>query len=294
MTERKDRPSTENTIRNPMEWGWRQLAQVGRAIEAAGRAIRGQATAAHPDIRRIGVADLREVLARGFGDFAACRTDVIALCVVYPVAGLLLARLVVGYELLPLIFPLASGFVLLGPAAAMGLYELSRRREQGQDTNWFHAFEVLRSPRFGSILALVCILLAVFLVWLAAAYGIYAATLGPAPPPSVGVFVEAVFTTGAGWAMIVFGVGVGFLFAVFVMVISVVSFPALLDRDIGVAGAIALSVRAVRTNLGTFTVWGIIVAGSLVIGSIPALIGLIVIVPVLGHATWHLYRKAVV
>ena len=296
MAEREQTPTrTSHTIRNPIEWGWKQLGLASGAVEAAGRAVRGSASdaAAHPGIRRIGTADIRDALAKGAGDLAACRTDIIVLCLVYPVIGLLLARLVVGYDLLPLVFPLASGFALLGPAAAMGLYELSRRRELGQGVSWLDAFAVVRSPRFGSILVLTLMLLVIFLGWLAAAWGIYAATLGPAPPASVGAFLDAVFSTGAGWAMIVVGVGVGFVFAVVVLVTSVVSFPALLDRDLGVIGAVALSVRAVRANPGPFAVWGVIVAGGLVLGSLPALLGLVVVVPVLGHATWHLYRKVI-
>jgi uncharacterized membrane protein len=143
----------------------------------------------------------------------------------------------------------------------------------------------------GSIFGLALILLAVLLLWLAAAYGIYRATLGPASPASVAAFVHDVFSTGAGWTMIVAGVGVGFLFAVLALAISVVSFPLLLDRDVGIGRAIMTSVRAVAANPGPMSLWGLIVAGSLALGSAPAFFGLIFVMPVLGHATWHLYRK---
>ena len=93
--------------------------------------------------------------------------------------------------------------------------------------------------------------------------------------------------------MIVVGVSVGFLFALLVLVISVVSFPLLLDRDVGLAAAVWTSVRAVILNPGPMAAWGLIVAGGLVIGSIPLFLGLIIVMPVLGHATWHLYRKVV-
>jgi uncharacterized membrane protein len=159
--------------------------------------------------------------------------------------------------------------------------------------NWADAFAVVKSPAFGAIFVLGLVLLAIFLLWLAAAYGIYVATLGPEPPTSVGSFFREVFTTGAGWAMIIVGIGVGFLFAVLVLTISVVSFPMLLDQDVGLYTAVATSVLAVVTNPVTMAVWGLIVAGGLVIGSLPVLLGLIVVLPVLGHATWHLYRKLV-
>lgn len=283
-------------IRNPIEWGAEQLRQATLHAESSGRSIRGpQAgeSARRPVIRRIGFADLKDALARGIDDFAACRTDVLFLCIVYPIAGLVLARFAFHYELLPLLFPLASGFALIGPVAAVGLYEMSRERERGLDASWADAFGMIRSPSFGAILILGLLLLAIFLLWLAAAYLIYLATLGPVPPASAAAFLSDVFTTAAGWTMIGVGVGVGFLFALLVLAISVVSFPLLLDRDVGVGAAISTSVRAVMANPGPMAAWGLIVAAGLAIGSIPLFLGLIVVMPVLGHATWHLYRKVV-
>ncbi len=283
-------------IRNPLEWGADQLRNANLAVGRAGHSLRRPAEARDaplPAIRRIELADLRDVLVRGLSDFGAYRTDVMFLCIIYPVAGLVLAWLAFGHDMLPLLFPLASGFALIGPVAAVGLYEISRQREQGVDITWADAFGVVRAPAFGAILVLGLVLLAIFLLWLAAAQAIYLDTLGPEAPASIGAFVRDVFTTRAGWALIVVGVGVGFLFAVLVLTISVVSFPLLLDRDVGLYTAVATSVRAVVANPGPMAVWGLIVAGGLVIGSIPVLLGLIIIMPVLGHATWHLYRKVV-
>jgi uncharacterized membrane protein len=284
-------------IRNPVEWGMDQLRAANLALGQTGHALRRPEEARHaplPAVRRIEVADLRDVLARGLGDFAAYRTDVLFLCIIYPVAGLVLAWLAFGYDLLPLLFPLASGFALIGPVAAVGLYEMSRRREQGAAITWADAFGVVQAPAFGAVVVLGLVLLAIFLLWLAAAWGIYLATLGPEPPASVGSFLRDVFTTGAGWTLIVVGVGVGFLFAVLVLMISVVSFPLLLDRgDAGLYAAVATSIHAVVTNPVPMAAWGLIVAGGLVIGSLPALLGLVIVMPVLGHATWHLYRKLV-
>jgi len=283
-------------IRNPVEWGWDQLKLANSFMGWAGRSLhRGLGTqyVAPPAVRRIGVADLRDVLAKGLGDFGAYRTDVIFLCVIYPVAGVALARLAFGYDMLPLLFPLASGFALIGPVAAVGLYEMSRRREQGLTISWADAFGVVRSPSFGAIVALGLLLLAIFLLWLAAADGIYRLTLGPEPPASVESFARDVLTTRAGWLLILAGVGVGFFFALAVLAISVVSFPLLLDREVGLGTAVRTSVRAVLANPGPMAIWGLIVAGSLVLGSIPLLVGLVIVMPVLGHATWHLYRRVV-
>lgn len=284
------------TIRNPIEWSLDQFRHVGHGMSNAGQAVRhAQATlhAPAPAVRRIAYADLRDALAKGYEDFGAYRSDVIFLCVIYPAIGLVLGRLALGYSALPLLFPLAAGFALVGPLAALGLYEMSRRREQGAEVSWATPLRVFRAPAFGPIAMLGLILVAIFLLWLFAAAEIYKTTLGPAAPASLGAFLGAVFTTGAGWAMIGVGVGLGFLFALLVLVISVVSFPLMLDRDVGLDTAIATSWRAVRANPGPSAAWGLIVAAGLALGSIPFFIGLIVVLPVLGHATWHLYRKLV-
>lgn len=289
--------AVRNHIRNPVEWGMDQLKAASLALERTGHALRRPEEARHaplPAVRRIEVADLRDVLASGLGDFAAYRTDVLFLCLIYPVAGLLLAWLAFDYDLLPLLFPLVSGFALVGPVAAVGLYEMSRRREQGVAITWADAFGVVQAPAFGAVVVLGLVLLAIFLLWLAAAWGIYLLTLGPEPPVSIGSFLRDVFTTGAGWALIVAGVGVGFFFAVLVLMIGVVSFPLLLDLgEVGLYAAVATSIRAVVANPVPMAAWGLIVAGGLVIGTLPALLGLVIVMPVLGHATWHLYRKVV-
>src|SRR5438105_7697146 len=211
-------------IRNPVEWSVDQLRLAGHAVESVGQHRRGMDMPA-PAVRRIGYADIRDALAKGLEDFAAFRTDVIFLCVIYPLAGLVLARLVFGYDLLPLAFPLVSGFALIGPIAAVGLYEMSRRREQTGEGSWADAFDVFRSPSFPAIVGLGLVLMALFLLWLGAAMAIYDLTLGPEPPASISAFAHDVFATARGWAMIGVGVGIGFLFALIVLSISVVSFP---------------------------------------------------------------------
>ena len=284
------------TIRNPVEWGVDQFKHAALAFESAGRVGRRTRENLHspaPAIRRITIADLGSILAKGYKDFAAFRVDVVFLCVIYPLVGLVLARLAFGYDLLPLLFPLASGFALVGPFAAIGINEMSRLREAGAAASWADAFGVVRSPSFGGIVVLGLLLMAIFLLWLVAAQTIYEVTLGPAPPASVSSFIDAVFTTDRGWVMILVGVGVGFLFALLVLAISVVSFPLLLDREVGVDTAVLTSIRALMVNPAPMAAWGLIVAGSLVIGSLPFLFGLIIVMPVLGHATWHLYRAVV-
>ncbi len=246
-----------------------------------------------PAVRRIGLNDLADALAKGWDDFSEMPSHAIFLCLIYPLVGLFIIGLAFGYSVLPLLFPLAAGFALIGPVAAIGLYELSRRREAGLDTDWTHAFDVLRSSSLPAIMALGLLLMGIFLAWLGSAQALYQSLFGYLPPNSYPDFIKDVFTTSAGWKLIVWGNLIGFCFAVWALVISVVSFPLLVDRDAGAAAAITTSVRAVAANPGTMATWGFIVAALLFLGSLPAFIGLAVVIPVLGHATWHLYRKLV-
>ena len=247
-----------------------------------------------PHVRKLHPADLKEALVRGLDDFWAMPSHVVFLGLIYPVIGFFLARIVLGQDVLPLLFPLVAGFALIGPFAATGLYELSRRREQGLETGWTQAFGVLRSQAFGSVLALGVLLLGVFVCWLYAAQSIYEFTFDDLGPVSMGGFLRQIMTTPQGWTLFLVGNAVGFLFAVFVLTISVVSFPLLLDRHIGIMAAVATSIRVTMASPLTVALWGLIVAVGLFVGSIPALLGLAIVMPVLGHATWHLYRRIVV
>lgn len=282
----------DEVIRNPIEWTQDQLSGAARYARKAGRAVKGEPLAP-PVVRRISVDDLALALRRGLEDLGAARSDVIFLCLVYVVAGVVLAAAAFRYELVPLLFPLASGFALLGPVFAVGLYEMSRRREQGEVPGWADAFRTVSSPSFGAIFLLGLVLLVIFLIWIACAQGIYSLTLGPAPPLSLESFARDVLTTPPGRWMILIGCAVGFLFALLVLAIAVVSFPLLLDRDVGLATAVATSVRATLLNPVPVAAWGLIVAVSLVLGMLPLFLGLAFVLPLLGHATWHLYRRLV-
>ena len=284
------------TIRNPIEWTADVVGLVGRGGRARPREVvppDGTVVSWPITVRKIDFHDLRDALWKGFEDFGANRTDVIFLCLFYPLFGLVMARAASGADMLPLLFPMASGFALLGPIAGVGLYEMSRRREKGLPSGWAAVFRVAGSPAFGSVLALGLLLFIIYAVWLFVAFEIYAVTLGPQPPVSAGAFLRDVFTTPAGWTMIGVGVGVGFLFACVVLILTDVAFPLLLDRNVGVARAIATSVEVAWVNPGPIAAWGAIVALGLLAGSIPLFFGLIIVLPVLGHATWHLYRKLV-
>ena len=246
-----------------------------------------------PVIRTIGVEDLREVLTEGFADFKAKPSHLILLVFIYPIVSLFAIRLAAGYDILPLIFPLLAGFALIGPMAAIGLYELSRRRERGLDVSLLHTLDALRSPSIGAIAMLSVVMMAIYFAWLGASQVIYGIFFDNLVPESVEQFARQIFTTPSGWALIFVGSGVGFLFAVAVLAISAISFPMLIDRDVGLVTAVQTSVRAVVANPKTMAIWGIIVVNVLVIGALPLFVGLAVAMPVLGHSTWHLYRKLV-
>jgi uncharacterized membrane protein len=285
-----------DTIRNPIDWTTDQLKSATRHAASIARALGGgerENLSRLPAVNKITLQDVRNALVQGFDDFVNCRTDVLALSVIYPIAGLLLWWIASNNNMLPLLFPLVSGFALLGPLAAVGFYEMSRQREQGRKVSWADAFDVVRSPAFGSMFVLGLVMLAIFLIWLVAAEAIYVAYFGPEPPASASSFLTQVFTTDAGWRMVTVGIGVGFLFAVLVLSISTVSFPMLLDRNAGLGASVVTSVRTVLANPLPMAVWGLVVAGGLLIASIPLFVGLVVAVPVLGHSTWHLYRKLV-
>jgi uncharacterized membrane protein len=253
----------------------------------------GAVSHAEPVINRIGTADLREALRRGWDDFLAIPTQLFFLCILYAVIGLIAARAAATGRMMPLLWPLVSGFALVGPLAALGLYELSRRREKGLAVAWYDVFGVLKSPAIVSIGFLAVGLVAIFVAWLAVAQGIYDSTMGNYRPSSIGEFLGTVFGTREGWRLIIIGNAVGFLFSAVVLTLTVVSFPMLLDRHVDPGVAVRTSIRAVMANPVPMGIWGIIVGSLVVLGSIPLFIGLAVVLPVLGHATWHLYRRVV-
>ena len=250
-------------------------------------------TLEHTKIRKIGVSDLFDALKRGVDDFMVKPSHIVFLGLIYPLVGVVLAAWTSGANALPLLFPLVSGFALIGPFAAIGLYEISRRRENGLDTSWKHAFEVRNSPALPAIAAVGIMLVAIFIAWLLTAQVFYQYLFGPAPPDSISGFFNEIFATGRGWTLIIMGHAIGFVFAVVVLCTTVVAFPLLLDRDVGAYEAIHTSVRAVLANPIPMAVWGLIVAVALIIGSLPVFAGLAVVLPILGHATWHVYRKVV-
>ncbi len=257
------------------------------------------ATSIHPTIRRIHFNDIGDALRAGYADFRANPTHLIFLGLVYPVMGLVLGRIASGSDSLPLLYPLIGGFALIGPLASVGLHELSRRRERGLPVSVRNAFDVFASPRIMAILLLGLLFVAIFVAWLVSAQLIFDATMPSGSAASISELISNVVSTDAGRSLIVTGSAVGLLFSIVALTLGVVSFPLLVDREVGfwpfeqAVVALKTSVAATLANPLVIAVWGLIVAASLAVSVLTLLVGLAVLMPVLGHSTWHLYRKLV-
>jgi uncharacterized membrane protein len=244
-------------------------------------------------LRRLEPADCFAALAEGFDDALEMPTYPAFVGLFYALAGVALVSVSSFADALQLAFPLASGFALIGPFVAVGLYEMSRRRERGLEPDWRAALAVARSPALPSILALGLLLFAVFAGWIGAAQLLYVHLYGPDPPAALMPFLRDVLTTGRGWLLIVDGGSIGFCFAALALCLSVIAFPLMIDRDVRLVPAIGASLRLSRKCPAAIALWGLIVATALVFGALTLFVGLAVVVPVLGHSTWRLYRRAV-
>jgi uncharacterized membrane protein len=248
---------------------------------------------AQPAVRNIGFDDIKDAIALGFADFKRTPTHLMFLFLIYPIVTVVFARVAAGYDMLPVVFPLLAGYTLIGPLVATGTYELSRRHELGLDSSRRHMLDVLVSPHVRAIAGLGLILMVIYFAWLGAALTIYDEIFGGVDPASIPDYIRQVTTTPAGIELMIVGTGAGAIFAAVVFSLSVVSFPMLLDRDVSILTAVTTSIRVVLVNPVMMTIWAFVVAGSLLIGALPLFVGLAIVLPVLGHATWHLYRKVV-
>lgn len=249
--------------------------------------------AATPRIRRIGIDDLRWALAEGWSDFKEHRGDLLMIGFLYPLVGLVAAAFALNGTLMPLLFPLVAGLSLMGPTVAVGFYELARRREQGLESGWTHFLDPWRGPSARELLVSTIALTLLFLTWLDVAAQLYQRSFGFNNALTIQAFLGEMFGTAAGWRLMLIGNLVGLGFAIIALAVSVVTFPMLVDRPVPAATAAATSLRAAAHNPGTIALWGLIVAALLFIGCLPLFIGLAIVMPVLGYATWHLYTRLV-
>ena len=244
-------------------------------------------------VRKIGDADLKFALRAGWEDFLDMRGDIFIAGLVYTFIGLAAVVMTTSRPLIPFFFPVVAGVGLLGPVAAVGFYELAKRREAGEDIHWFNFLDVRNRSTVDDMGIVAGLLLAIFTLWLVAAGILYVSLFGWSTPTSLAGFLTMIFTTPFGWALIAGGAVVGAIFGWFVLAFSVASLPMLVDRDVSAGEAVSASWRAAHANKAEMIRWGLMVAGLLVLGSIPAFVGLAVVLPWLGYATWHLYTRLI-
>lgn len=244
-------------------------------------------------IRKIGFGDLWRSLQEGYEDYSVKPHSFLLVALFYFLGALVVAISSSGQQLRYLAFPIVAGFAFLGPIVAVAFFEMSRRREQGLDPRWSAAFRFVHTHSLAPILALSLAMTLLYIGWVYMAELIYFGTLGRMPTDTVAEFVELLFSTRDGFLMIAFGNGIGFVFAWAVLATSIVSFPLALDKPVTSGTAVSVSVKAFTENAFVLAVWGLIVVGLLLLGAALLLIGLAVTLPILGHATWHLYRKLI-
>lgn len=245
-------------------------------------------------IRKIGVKDLWQSLREGWEDYRIKPISTFTLLILYyPLFVIVFTLSSLGQNLRFLIFPAVAGFTLLGPAIAIAFFEMSRHRESGLRMSWRQAFGFIHTSSFAPILALSLIMTLLYAAWIYLAELIYFSLFAATPPVSVADFLNQLVTTRHGGALIFYGNFVGFLFAYAAMAISVVAFPLILDKPVTSFTAISVSVRAFTANAYVLALWGLIVAVIMAVGAALFFIGLAVAMPILGHATWHLYRKII-
>ncbi|MEQ9694538.1 DUF2189 domain-containing protein [Shimia sp. SDUM112013] len=280
------------TIGNPLTWGVRAIAKSGQSVDEAITHL-GSDVRVTPRVQRIGAHKVASALRAGWVDTQKFRSDVFVLMAIYPFVGIALCVVAFNLAFLPALFPMTAGFALLGPAAATVLYVQNKLGESGEEPSILSAVSALRSKSMGPVLFLSMYLLVLFVFWMAAAMWVYRITLGPELPVGATAFLRDVLTTLEGWTMIWLGCGIGAVFATLVLLTSLVSFPMLVDRPVGLPVAVATSLRVAVKNPLPTALWGLTVAGLLFLGSLPFFLGLVIVLPVLGHATWHFYRAAV-
>ena len=254
----------------------------------------GAAPGPEPTIQVIGVSDINEAWEQGLRDFRAAPAYGLVLGGVYAAAGILLVLGVAALGLSYLIYPLAAGFVFIGPFAAVGLYEVSRRREANMALTWRAVVGVIVEQRHRQLAWMGLVTVFFFIVWMYQVQLLIALLLGTHTFASVHEFLLALTATPEGILFLLLGNGIGMLLSLVLFLVTFVSFPLLLDRDVDFVTAMITSVRATITNPLPAIGWAITIVLLLILASLPFFLGLVIVLPILGHTTWHLYRKLVV
>lgn len=245
-----------------------------------------------PTVKSITKADIRAALNEGVSDFKRAPVFGLFFGAVFSLVGIAIAWTLYRGEASYWIFPVAAGFPLIGPFAAVGIYEVSRRLEAGEPLSWGPVLMAGFRQRNSQLPLFAVFTVFAFLVWIVLARVIFAVSFGTAPMTNV-LTAFGIFFTPAGLTMIVFGTAVGAALAAVLFSASVIGVPLLLDQDIDVITAMITSFTAVTENRPAMIFWGAIVAAAIVVAMLPLFLGMIVVFPVLAHASWHIYRKVV-
>ena len=245
-----------------------------------------------PVVRPIAATDIAEALIEGLRDFQALPIYGLAFGALYAAGGIAIILCLTAFGMAYLAYPLAAGFALIGPFVAIGLYEVSRRRETGQPVSFGAIWSTIRSRSEIGWMAFVTLF--VFVTWMYQVWLLISLLLGPHTSFStLQEFITVVLTTKEGLLFLAIGNAVGALLSLILFSLTVVSFPLLLEREVDFVTAMVTSVRAVVTSPLPMIGWAAVIVMLLIVSALPYFLGLVVTVPVLGHATWHLYRRIV-
>jgi len=244
-----------------------------------------------PVVRVIGPRDLAWALGRGWRDFRTAPRCGLVFSGIFVLSGLALVWLLAISGHLWVSLPAAAGFPILAPFAAVGLYEVSHRLERGERTNMAGILRVVFRQKDRQIPSMAAVIVIFFLFWNFLSHMIFALFLGVSTMTNITSSWE-VFLTANGLMMLGFGTLAGAVFAGLLFSITVVSLPLLLDREVDFVTAMITSVTTCLANPGTMLIWGALCAALLFLGMLPGFLGLFIVLPVLGHASWHLYRRA--
>lgn len=245
-----------------------------------------------PTVKSITQADIRDALKAGLSDFQRAPLYGLFFGAIFSIVGVAIASALVRGEASYWIFPVAAGFPLIGPFAAVGLYEVSRRLETGEPLAWGPVLMAGFRQQNSQLPFFAVFTVFAFLVWIVLARVIFAVSFGTASMTNVMTSFE-VFVTGPGLIMLVIGTIVGAALAALLFAISVVGVPLLLDQDIDVVTAMITSFKATVENREAMIFWGLLIAGAIAIAMLPLFLGMILVFPMLGHASWHIYRKVI-
>lgn len=246
-----------------------------------------------PPVHALTAADIREALMQGFDDFRRAPLFGLFFAGVYVVGGLIIVQSLFVWQQSWMIYPVAIGFPLIGPFAAAGLYEVSRRLQAGEPLAWNAILSSVRIQGSREFSWMAFVILFIFWIWMYQIRLLVAIILGRMSFSTLDKFLDVVLHTPEGWLFLAVGHVVGAVLALILFSVTVVSIPMLMERNVDFVTAMVTSVKAVFASPVVMLGWGVIVTLAVMVSMVPAFLGLLVTLPVLGHATWHIYKKAV-